>query len=854
MAAPPSRAVVFFFIFCSVWVALAQNSPPTPPPPPRLFSGIELTALFSLRSSLGLRARDWPRKVDPCAAWVGVRCQGGRVVALNISGLRRTRLGRLSPRFAVDGIQNLTRLAVFNASGFALPGPIPEWFGSRLPTSLAVLDLRRCSVSNSIPFSLGNAKGLRELYLAGNLLTGNLPSSLEGLSNLTILDLSANSLSGPVPAQLGNLSLLVTLQLGVNFLSGSIPEELRNLRSLLELDLSSNSLSGPLPETLFPGLRLLRSLKLDHNSFSGQVPNSLWALTNLQFLDLSYNNLSGSLPEAIPNANANASSRVLNMSHNSYYGYVPDGVESILRRFDLVDLSGNYFQGQAPSDPSRNASFESNCFNNTLNQRSYEDCAKFYASRGLTFPPFGPTTNTSRPDGDSGSNRRQTYILAGVFGGIGLLVILVLLLFCFWMRCGAVAAEQKEVTGSPPAAGGEAPPSAISVNISAVGDSFTLEQMLLATGNFGESNLIKRGHSGDIYQGFLEGGTPVVVKRINLEESKKETYRVELDFFAKTSSSRIVPFVGHCLEDNQKILVYKYMPNRDLSSSLFRKSGQEGEGLQSLDWITRLKIAIGVAEALCYFHHECSPPLVHRDIQASSILLDDKFEVRLGSLSEVCAQEGEPHQSVITRFLRKASEQGASGSASATCAYDVYCLGKVLLELVTGKLGISGSNDAATNEWLEKTLPYISINEKELVTKILDPSLVVDDDLLEEVWAMAIVARSCLNPKPSKRPLVRYILKALENPLKVVREEPSTSARLRTTSSRGSWNAALFGSWRQSSSDITSLPGPSREGTSFKISGTVGSQGSNGEHSFSRRKPSKEIFPEPSGGGDLDMD
>ncbi|CAA6657614.1 unnamed protein product [Spirodela intermedia] len=814
MAAPPSRAVVFFFIFCSVWVALAQNSPPTPPPPPRLFSGIELTALFSLRSSLGLRARDWPRKVDPCAAWVGVRCQGGRV--------------GVSPRFAVDGIQNLTRLAVFNASGFALPGPIPNGSAPtsppRSPSSTFVAAPSRTPYPSpwerkGAPRALPSRESLDgELALlpqgafqphySGSLCEFSIRTSPRSARKSLITCYSATRRQFPVWEH---------------------PRGAQEPRSLLELDLSNNSLSGPLPETLFPGLRLLRSLKLDHNSFSDQVPNSLWALTNLQFLDLSYNNLSGSLPEAIPNANA--SSRVLNMSHNSYYGYVPDGVESILRRFDLVDLSGNYFQGQAPSDPSRNASFESNCFNNNLNQRSYEDCAKFYASRGLTFPPFGPTTNTSRPDGNSGSNRRQTYILAGVFGGIGLLVILVLLLVCFWRRCGAVAAEQKEVTGSPPAAGVEAPPSAISVNISAVGDSFTLEQMLLATGNFGESNLIKRGHSGDIYQGFLEGGTPVVVKRINLEESKKETYR-----------------------DNQKILVYKYMPNRDLSSSLFRKSGQEGEGLQSLDWITRLKIAIGVAEALCYFHHECSPPLVHRDIQASSILLDDKFEVRLGSLSEVCAQEGEPHQSVITRFLRKASEQGASGSASATCAYDVYCLGKVLLELVTGKLGISGSNDAATNEWLEKTLPYISINEKELVTKILDPSLVVDDDLLEEVWAMAIVARSCLNPKPSKRPLVRYILKALENPLKVVREEPSTSARLRTTSSRGSWNAALFGSWRQSSSDITSLPGPSKEGTSFKISGTVGSQGSNGEHSFSRRKPSKEIFPEPSGGGDLDMD
>lgn len=148
------------------------------------------------------------------------------------------------------------------------------------------------------------------------------------------------------------------------------------------------------------------------------------------------------------------------------------------------------------------------------------------------------------------------------------------------------------------------------------------------------------------------------------------------------------------------------------------------------------------------------------------------------------------------------------GSLTATCPYDVYCFGKVLLELVTGKMGISASSDAQVKEILEQTLPYISIYDKELVTKIVDPSLIIDEDLLEEVWAMAIVARSCLNPKPTRRPLMRYILKALENPLKVVREENSGSARLRTTSSRGSWNAALFGSWRQSSSDVAAIPVP----------------------------------------------
>ncbi|WVZ60340.1 hypothetical protein U9M48_010381 [Paspalum notatum var. saurae] len=210
-----------------------------------------------------------------------------------------------------------------------------------------------------------------------------------------------------------------------------------------------------------------------------------------------------------------------------------------------------------------------------------------------------------------------------------------------------------------------------------------------------------------------------------------------------------------------------------------------------------------------------------------------------------------PCPSSDAEFLWKCrtSDQGSSGSPSATCPYDVYCFGKVLLELVTGRLGISASNDAATSEWLDTTLRYVNIYEKELMSKIIDPTLIIDEDHLEEVWAMAIVAKSCLNPRSSKRPPMKYILKALENPLKVVREDNgSSSARLRATSSRGSWNAALFGSWRQSS-DI----GPSREDNILKRSETIKSSGgSNGDHSSSRRRQSKEIFPEPSGSRDTE--
>ncbi|KAL3515170.1 hypothetical protein ACH5RR_022072 [Cinchona calisaya] len=116
------------------------------------------------------------------------------------------------------------------------------------------------------------------------------------------------------------------------------------------------------------------------------------------------------------------------------------------------------------------------------------------------------------------------------------------------------------------------------------------------------------------------------------------------------------------------------------------------------------------------------------DVQASSILLDDNYEVRFGNLSEVSVQEKNSNQRGIPD-------------------YDLYCFGKVVLELVTGKLGISAApaNDASIKKWIAETLPNISRN-KETIARIVDPSLFIGEDLFQEVWAMAIVAKACLNP------------------------------------------------------------------------------------------------------------
>ncbi|KAK5837883.1 LRR receptor-like serine/threonine-protein kinase ERECTA [Gossypium arboreum] len=815
----------------------------------RLSSSIEFTALFELRSSLGLTSRDWPRKVDPCSSWNGIRCENGSVFGINISGFRRTTVGRQNPRFAVNSLVNFTRLVSFNASKFLLPGSIPDWFGRRLLT-LQVLDLRSCNITGVIPSSIGNLSNLSILYLSDNRLTGAIPSSLSRLLSLSVLDLSKNLLTGSIPpgigalsrlqilnlssnslkfsipAQLGDLDSLVDLDLSNNSLSGLIPEDLSGLRNLQRMVLGNNGLTGLLPVNLFRSPSLLQVIVLRNNSFTGELPEVIWSISGLNLLDISHNNFTTELPNFASYDNATAA--VLDISGNKFYG----SLTTVLRRFSSMNLSENYFEGSVPDFVLGNTSLGTNCLQNVSNQRTLTDCVSFYGERGLSFDNFGPPAPES---GKSNSNRNRI-ILAAVLGGAGFIMLLTLFLLLVLRVRTRRRVSHRGIDVGPVCAETTPPSPGLAINFSSLGDLFTYQQLLQATGDFTEANLIKHGHSGDLFKGILESGLPVVIKRVDLQSIKKEVYLSELDFFNRFTHTRLVPLLGHCLEkENEKFLVYKYMPNGDLLSSLYRKINSETDGLQSLDWITRLKIAIGAAEGLSYLHHECTPPIVHRDVRASSILLDDKFEVRLGSLSEVCLQEDDGRQNGITRLLqlpRSSSEQGSSDSSTALCAYDVFCFGTVLLGLVTGKLDMNASSETEMKEWLEQTLPYISIYDKELVTKILDPSLLVDEDLLEEVWAMAIVAGSCLNLKPSRRPLMRYILKALENPLRVVREDHSSSARLRTTSSRGSWNTALFGSWRRSSSDIAASTTRAEGGA---------------DHTSSHKHHSKEIFifPEP---------
>ncbi|KAJ9537906.1 hypothetical protein OSB04_030639 [Centaurea solstitialis] len=830
-----SNLLLLFFVFLLFFRIAFQQSA-------RIGSRAEQrAAMVQLRASLGLRTKDWPIKSDPCLDWIGVQCSNGSVIGVNVSGFKRTRIGNENPSFSVGSLANLTELVSFNASRLALPGSIPDWLGFRL-RALRVLDLRFCGISGGIPSSIGNLSNLVELYLSDNNVTGAVPEDLGRLLRLAVLDLSRNSITGLIPSSLGSLGELSLLDISSNTLSGIIPEELGNLlnlkslnlssnglsssvparfgglSSLVVLDLSSNSLSGCLPPE-FGGLRNLRRLVICNNGFTGDLPEALWSLPNLSFLDASSNSFDGFLPNLSLNAMPMA---VFNLSHNMFCGFLT----SVLKRVGFVDLSYNFFQGKIPEYALNVASLDRNCFRGWSSQRNLKECAGFYSRKGLPFDNFGLPKGTALPLSGDGKTNRRVVIFAAVLGAAGL-VLLVVILVVLLMICSRKEPKTTEIrSGSGPNATETGAPGA---GLTLFGEPFGYEEILAATGDFNDANLVKNGHSGIVFKGVLDGGIRIIVKRFD-SHSRKNNCRVELDFFSKVSHPRLVPLLGHCLEkEKEKYLIYKYMPKGDLSSSLHMINGSDDDGLKSLDWITRLKIAIGVAEGLSYLHHECVPPLVHRDVQAGSILLDDKYEVRLGSLSEACIQETDSHSNKITRLLRlpQISEEVASGVATATCTYDVYCFGKVLLELVTGKIGISASSDSTTKELLEGLLPFISIHDKELMKIIIDPSLIVDDDLLDEVWAMAVVAKSCLNPKPSRRPPMRFVLKALENPLKVVREGATSSEKVGTSSS---WN----GSWRHSLA-----AGCGGGGKGILQGGEDGC--------LSTRRHSKDVVPEPIG-------
>ncbi|KAH7511919.1 hypothetical protein FEM48_Zijuj12G0034300 [Ziziphus jujuba var. spinosa] len=166
--------------------------------------------------------------------------------------------------------------------------------------------------------------------------------------------------------------------------------------------------------------------------------------------------------------------------------------------------------------------------------------------------------------------------------------------------------------------------------------TFSYEELALATDGFSDANLLGQGGFGYVHKGVLPNGKEVAVKHLKAGSGQGEReFQAEVEIISRVHHKHLVSLVGYCMAGAQRMLVYEFVPNNTLEFHLhgmfkdLTDNCLAGKGRPTMDWSTRLKIALGSAKGLAYLHEDCHPKIIHRDIKAANILLDFKFEAKV---------------------------------------------------------------------------------------------------------------------------------------------------------------------------------------------------------------------------------
>ncbi|CAI9786494.1 unnamed protein product [Fraxinus pennsylvanica] len=290
-----------------------------------------------------------------------------------------------------------------------------------------------------------------------------------------------------------------------------------------------------------------------------------------------------------------------------------------------------------------------------------------------------------------------------------------------------------------------------------VASTFTFEELAMATQNFRESNLIGKGGFGSVYKGCLDSDVVVAVKQLNLEGLQgNQEFIVEVFMLSLLHHPNLVNLIGYCAHEEQRFLVYEYMPLGSLDRLLFEPDQKP------LGWSTRLKIALDVAHGLEYLHCKTNPPVIYRDMKSSNILLDNDFNARLSDfgVSKLGPIGENTHVStrVVGTYGYCAPEYVVSGKL--TLNSDIYSFGVVLLELITGRKVIDHTRKSGEKNLVMWFLPFLKDHKK--FVQMADPLLEMRFSIRSLHHAIAITAM-CLQEQPSFRPAISDIVTALES-------------------------------------------------------------------------------------------
>ncbi|KAJ8638834.1 hypothetical protein MRB53_015528 [Persea americana] len=651
--------------------------------------------------------------------------------------------GRLPEKVAES--PNLYELRLF---GNGLSGTLPQELGRKSP--LVWVDLSDNLFTGGIPESICEMGVLEELLLLGNSFSGEIPASLGGCRSLTRVRLVGNRLSGEVPEDFWGLPHVSLLELSENSLSGEISPKISSASNLSVLLLSNNKFTGRIP-TEMGSLDKLEEFSGNGNLFDGSLPITIWNMTQLQKLDLHHNQLSGNLPSEIQFLKKLTE---LNLAENEISGRIPREIGE-LQVLNYLDFSGNSLSGEIPIELQN---LKLNSFN-LSNNRLWGEIPPLYANAaykgsflgnpGLCRSLTGLCSNPHGDDEDKKSLffiwvRRSIFILSGL--------VLVVGMGCFYKRYLDFKQEKKS---------NEKLKSWTLTSFHKLGFS---EYEILDC--IDEDNVIGAGASGKVYKVVLSNGEVVAVKKlcglVKKGDVEDHGFEAEVSTLGKIRHKNIVKLWCCCTARDSKLLVYEYMPNGSLEDLLHSCKG----GL--LDWPMRYAIALDAAEGLSYLHHDCVPPIIHRDVKSSNILLDGEFGARVADfgVAKMIEKHGKKPDSM-------SGIAGSCGYIAPEYAYtlrvneksDTYSFGVVILELVTGKRPVDpeyGEKDLV--KWVCNTL------EQKGVDLVIDPKL--DICFKEEICKVLSIGLLCTNPLPVNRPSMRWVVKMLLEARAVNKDKP----------------------------------------------------------------------------------
>ncbi|KAM7250490.1 hypothetical protein ACFE04_022373 [Oxalis oulophora] len=292
---------------------------------------------------------------------------------------------------------------------------------------------------------------------------------------------------------------------------------------------------------------------------------------------------------------------------------------------------------------------------------------------------------------------------------------------------------------------------------------FQLNELRAITHNFSSHFLLGQGGFGTVHKGYVDENLrnglkaqAVAVKLLDIEglQGHRE-WLAEVIFLGQLRHPNLVKLIGYCCEDEERLLVYEFMPRGSLENHLFKRMSI------SLPWTTRLKIAIGAAKGLAFLH-EAQNPVIYRDFKTSNVLLDSDFTAKLSDfgLAKMGPEGSNTH--VTTRVMGTygyaAPEYVSTGHL--TTKSDVYSFGVVLLELVTGRRCMDKTRPRSELNLVDWTKPYLNSSRK--LKYIMDPRL-GGQYSVKGAKEIAILASQCISLLPKDRPKMQVVVEALEN-------------------------------------------------------------------------------------------